>query len=246
MTSSDGYVVQMCCGSGWRQLEVWTNTSSALGSPLTLGAWYHVAMTVSGSGPGQVRVYLNGALDMTADGNPAATAQRLSIGNNSHSEWLDGNAADVKVYNVALSASEIAKEMGQYAPVRAADLNSWYPLRAASDAVTDYSGNGRTLTLAGALTTVAGPPLAAALVTPQNTPVTGVMHATDVDGDPVTYAIVSAASKGTITFDPITGAFTYTPLPGVTGIDMFAYKASDGLLDSNVVTVTVIVTSTSP
>jgi Concanavalin A-like lectin/glucanases superfamily/Bacterial Ig domain len=241
-TSSNGYVVQLCCGNGWDQLEGWTGASSALGSKLTLGTWYHVAMTVSGSGPGQFRVYLNGALDMTLDGNPAATAERLSIGNDSHREWMDGNASDVKLYNVALTPGEIAQEMMQYAPVRTAGLDSWYPLRSATDAVTDYSGNAGTLTLAGSLTTVAGPPLAATLVTTRNTPVSGTMQATDIDGDPLTFAIVASPSKGTIGLNATTGAFTYTSQRGVIGIDTFSFKASDGRLDSNIVTVTVVIT----
>src|SRR2546430_10161621 len=132
--------------------------------------------------------------------------------------------------------------MAQYAPVRTADLNSWYPLGTAGDAAFDYSGNARTLTLAGALTTVAGPPGAAALVTAEDTPVSGVVHAIDPDGDPLTYALVAGTTNGTITLDPISGAFTYAPFSGVTGVDTFIFKASDGLLDSNVMTVTLLVT----
>lgn len=82
-------------------------------------------------------------------------------------------------------------------------------------------------TVAGTLTTVAGPPLAAAIATPQNTPVSGVLQATDIDGDPLPYAIVASPTKGTITFDSTTGACTYTPLAGVTGVDTFTFNASE-------------------
>ena len=39
-----------------------------------------------------------------------------------------------------------------------------------------------------------------------------------------------------------TGAYNYTPTPGATGSDSFTFQASDGLLASNVATVSVTIT----
>ena len=245
-TSSNAYVLMMCCGNGWRQFMVWTGGSSAFGANLALNTWYHLALTVAGSGQGQVKAYLNGALALTLNGNPAITSARFSIGNDAHSEWLDGSAAAVKVYDAVLTPAEIAAEMPQAAPVRTANLNSWYPLQSAATAATDASVNGRSLTVAGALTNdAAGPPIPVVtpFVTPEDTPVAGVLQASDPDGNPLTFSIVTNGAKGVATItNPATGAFLYSPAPNATGADSFTFKANDGLLDSNVATVVVSIT----
>jgi len=200
-TSSNAYLVMMCCGNGWRQLMLWSGSGYALGSNLALNTWYHVAMTVSGTGAGQVSAYLNGKLDFSIGGNAAVTGDRLSIGNDSHSEWLDGSAADVKIYNAVLTPAEIAQEMTSYAPVRTAGLNSWYPLQSASDAPTDYSGNSYTMRVAGTLTDDPGGPsaLTTGLTTAEDTALSGTLQASDADGDPLTYGVVAQPQHGTLT-----------------------------------------------
>ena len=52
-------------------------------------------MTV-GTGSTAVKTYVNGTLALTSSGNPLVTPDRLSIGNDAHQEWLNGNAAAVK------------------------------------------------------------------------------------------------------------------------------------------------------
>ena len=79
-------------------------------------------------------------------------------------------------------------------------------------------------------------------VTDEDTPVSGTLTATDVDGDPLTYAIVAAPAHGTITsFNAATGAFTYRPAFNYNGPDSFTFRASDGSLTSNVATVSLTV-----
>ncbi len=64
---------------------------------------------------------------------------------------------------------------------------------------------------------------------------TGVLSATNVDSQTLTFHIVSRGNLGTATIDnPNTGAFTYTPHPNVNGSDAFALRANDGMMDSNV------------
>ena len=56
----------------------------------------------------------------------------------------------------------------------------------------------------------------------------GVMHATDEDGDTLTYEIVSYPKKGVLTvIDRESGEYRYTPLGGYTGRDSFTYVARD-------------------
>ncbi len=64
---------------------------------------------------------------------------------------------------------------------------------------------------------------------------------TDVEGDPLTAALVAGPSNGEVTLAP-SGDATYTPDPDWSGTDTFTYRASDGDADSNTATATVIVT----
>jgi hypothetical protein len=197
---------------------------------MTKGAWYHVAMTVEGTGAGQVKVYVNGGAPVSFPGNPGIPSERLWIGNSPSGSWLDGGMADVKIYNAVLTGAEIQQEMNQFAPVRTADLNSYYPLQDAATATLDASGNNLTLTAKGALTTdPSGPPLQAGtpLATPVGTPLTGTLQATDQDGDPLTFSLASGPNNGTVIVNP-NGSFTYTPNPGYVGLDVFSFSVTDG------------------
>ena len=60
----------------------------------------------------------------------------------------------------------------------------------------------------------------------------------DPDGDLLTAALVAAPTKGTLTLSA-NGSFVYVSTIGSIGTDTFTYRASDGVLLSNVATVTV-------
>ncbi len=64
----------------------------------------------------------------------------------------------------------------------------------------------------------------------------------DVDNDALTAQLVAGPSHGQLTLNA-NGTFTYTPNPNFTGTDSFTYKARDGQLESNVATVTLIVSA---
>ena len=71
------------------------------------------------------------------------------------------------------------------------------------------------------------------------------VHATDADGDALTYAVVVQPLHGTLTFSN-NGTFIYAPMAGYSGTDAFTYQASDGVLAGNVATVTIAVTERAP
>ncbi len=72
-------------------------------------------------------------------------------------------------------------------------------------------------------------------------PATGVLaNDSDVDGDAFTAVLVTGPTSGGLTFNA-DGSFTYTPNANFNGSDSFTYTANDGLLDSNVATVTITV-----
>ena len=57
---------------------------------------------------------------------------------------------------------------------------------------------------------------------------TGMMQASDPNGDALTFSIVTQPTKGTLTFDATTGAFTYVATTLVAGTDIFTFQVSDG------------------
>ena len=67
-----------------------------------------------------------------------------------------------------------------------------------------------------------------------------VLSATDPSGDPLTYAVVDAPAHGAV-LPPNSGAAErhYRPDPDYVGEDSFTYRASDGVADSNIATVSV-------
>jgi len=93
------------------------------------------------------------------------------------------------------------------------------------------------------------PPVAygSSISTPQNTPISGTLGASDPDGNALTYIIVTNGSLGTASItNAKTGTYTYTPNSQASGTDMFTFKANDGKADSNVATVQVTIQSSSP
>ena len=76
--------------------------------------------------------------------------------------------------------------------------------------------------------------------TPENERIAITLKATDVDSNPLTYTILSAPAQGTLTGSPPN--LTYTPKTYFSGPDKFTFKVNDGWVDSNVATVSILVT----
>ena len=64
----------------------------------------------------------------------------------------------------------------------------------------------------------------------------------DPDVDPLTAVLVADVSDGSLTLNA-DGSFSYSPDPDFYGVDSFTYVANDGVVDSNVATVTITVVS---
>ncbi len=60
----------------------------------------------------------------------------------------------------------------------------------------------------------------------------------DVDGNVLRALLVTGPTRGTLTLST-NGSFVYTPAANANGVDTFTYKANDGTVDSNIVTVTI-------
>ena len=84
-------------------------------------------------------------------------------------------------------------------------------------------------------------------VTDEDTPLTvdapGVLgNDTDPDGDTLTAVLVSGPAHGSLELNP-DGSFSYTPARDFNGSDSFSYRAGDGSLESDPVTVTIDVSA---
>jgi Ca2+-binding RTX toxin-like protein len=83
----------------------------------------------------------------------------------------------------------------------------------------------------------------ASITTEEDTPVSGQVTATDVDGDTLGYAVSGGPANGTLTLDGATGAYTYTPGANFNGSDSFAVVVADPSGTTSVQTISVGVTS---
>jgi type IV pilus assembly protein PilY1 len=79
------------------------------------------------------------------------------------------------------------------------------------------------------------------VATTEDTPRALTLVATDIDGDTLTYAIVTPPAKGTLAGSAPN--LTYTPDADYTGPDVFRFNVNDGTTDSPDATVSITVTS---
>ena len=82
-----------------------------------MGTWYHVAAVVRGS---NVSLYINGKLDASGKRSIAAptTTEPLTFGYGGWNDHYPGILDDVRIYNRALTAEEIAKLHSEAIPDR--------------------------------------------------------------------------------------------------------------------------------
>ncbi|MFO0796476.1 MAG: tandem-95 repeat protein [Gemmataceae bacterium] len=130
-----------------------------------------------------------------------------------------------------------------FTPAADASGTATVTVRLADDGGTAGGGvdtsAARTFTIT--VTAVNDAPTAAAgtLAVTEDTAATGQLTAADIDSGALTYELVTAPTRGTVTLNAATGAYTYTPNANATGADSFTFRAGDGALWSNVATVAV-------
>jgi hypothetical protein len=135
-------------------------SSFVTGTDLTVGRWYHVAMSNSGTGAGTFLGYLNGVLECTHAGvvGVAETATGMQIAHTNDGIGSNIRIAAYKCWSAVLSPQEIRREMKQFVPVRKQNLNRFLPLRLHSD-VHDYAPGVANWTAVGTMVTEPNPPI---------------------------------------------------------------------------------------
>jgi VCBS repeat-containing protein len=66
------------------------------------------------------------------------------------------------------------------------------------------------------------------LTTPEDVALTGRVVATDIEGDTLAYAVSGQPANGSVSLNPATGGFVYTPNANYNGSDSFVVTISDG------------------
>jgi VCBS repeat-containing protein len=80
---------------------------------------------------------------------------------------------------------------------------------------------------------------AQSVTTDENTPVAITLTASDVDGDSLTYSVVTTPVSGSLSGSAPN--LTYTPNNNFNGQDSFTFTVNDGTVDSNEATVSITV-----
>jgi large repetitive protein len=195
--------------------------------------------------------------DVPVNHTPVATSQSTSTNEDTPKViTLQGTDADSNTLSFSIVSGPGHGSLGAIGSVTcgsgtcsAAVTYTPAPNYNGSDSFT-FKVNDGTVDSPSALVSIAVNPVndAPTCTTPQSdttsedTPKSITMVCTDVDGDPLTYSIVSGPSHGSLS-SGTSGTRTYTPDANYNGSDSFTFKANDGSADSNVATFDLTITA---
>lgn len=128
------------------------NQFGVAGGTLSASAWNHIAATLSSV---TLTTYANGSFGASANAGftPQNTAEPLYIGRRSNGQYPNGYAAECAIWNVALSAAEIASLGKGFSPqmIRPQSLVGYWPLHGNASPEPDLR-NGNNGTISGSPT----------------------------------------------------------------------------------------------
>ena len=158
-------------------------------------------------------------------------------------------ANDTDPNNDPLTVSSVTQPSNGSAAINADNTVTYTPnlnfngLNSFTYTISDGQGGTSTATVSITVNPINDPPIAnnQSVTTPMNTAVVMTLTASDIDFDPLTYSVVSQPTNGILS--GTAPSLTYTPNSGFFGSDRFTFKANDTIADSNIATVSIIVTS---
>jgi hypothetical protein len=182
---------------------------------------------------------LNGNAAPVAQAGSATTAENTPVGVNLTASDVDNDPLTYTVVNGPTrgTLSGTAPNL-TYTPNPGTTGTDSFTFRA-----NDGTVDSNTATITITVTAQNDPPVAQAgmFATNEDTAVGVLLSASDPDGDPLTYTVVTSPTRGTLS--GTAPNLTYTPNPNLSGGDSFTFRANDGTVDSNTATVTITVTA---
>jgi hypothetical protein len=138
---------RLLCGT--RNSAAGSNTFAVSNTQLDVDVWQHVAVVFDN---GEVRLFVHGLLDSAQPGMhiPQATGQAVSLGREkSHNpNFYSGLMDEVRIWNVARTAAEIASDMTASLSGSEPGLVAYWPMNeGAGDTAFDLTGNGHDMRL---------------------------------------------------------------------------------------------------
>ena len=222
--------------------------------------WNHFVYVIDGTN-GELRGYANGNLEFTqsydASDSYYNSARQWEIGDISFgasNHNFEGYMDDVAMWNTALTSNQVTElynsgDMALAKTVASSNLKAYYDFE--NDSLDDNSGNNKHATSSSdvSFSTDSSDSNAGSGSTPNSVTTdedtAGTIdlssYTSDVDGDNLTYSIVSDVSNGSTSLSGST--VTYTPTADYNGTDSFTWKANDGTVDSATGTVNITVTA---
>jgi len=250
-TNSTGVTLALSCtdtGNGCAQTQFSNDNSnwSTPGDYITSMSW----TLTSGDGPKTVYVKFKDKdgnwssiysdsiiLDMTA---PTTTASPIGgTYNSSQSVALtcnDGTGSGCdKIYHTTDGSTPTTSSPAYSSPI---NIQTTTTLKFFAK---DKAGNSEAPAKSETYT-INLPPVAnnQSITTNENIPLAITLTATDPEGNPLTYIVVSVPVHGALS--GTAPNLTYTPSTNYSGPDSFTFKANDGTSDSNIATVSITVT----
>ncbi len=152
---------------------------------------------------------------------------------------VDGDSLSYTLVAQAAKGSVTVNQNGSFVYTPNQDVSG-------SDSFTFKAGDGSSESNIATVNIVINPvndvPVASSanVTTSEDTSYTGQLQGSDVEGDTLSYSLVSQATEGSVVVNQ-NGSFTYTPNQDVSGSDSFTFKAGDGSSESNIATVNVTV-----
>ncbi len=243
--------------AGKVQFYTSTGTSYSPGSqaslptiPLTDTSWHHIAFTYDGSTFSAYKDdVLTGSYPVTF--SLPATDDNIYIGGTRNGSGALSNFAystldEVRIWNTCRTQAQLLESMYRGAAASAAGLILYCGFNEGSgqtvaESVKEASGN--VLNAVGTSTDgIWVDSVTQTFTTAEDTAVSGYLIGSDVDGDALTYSIVTNGAHGTASVSS-GNQFTYMPAANFSGSDSFTYKVTDAHgTESAAQTVSIMVT----
>jgi type IV pilus assembly protein PilY1 len=192
------------------------------------------------SAPATVSVTINPINDQpTADAKSVATDEDTPLTDSVTGGDVDGDGLTFTEASGPASGTLTLNADGTFTYTPDLDFNG-------SDSFSFTASDG-TLTSATAVVDITVNPINDApvadpqtLVTDEDTVLGGAVSGTDVEGDTLTYAVLTAPASGVLALNP-DGSFTYTPNLNFNGSDSFEFFANDGAINSAAATIDITI-----